>query len=135
MSRDGSYLRTHTLSASYGSRCVSRDSLSVPQDYGSSEPLSLQVKYMKLLSLNVCGLIGKLLIPEFVDLCREYDIFSMCEMKCDVVDMQNVETKMQAIGFDVIYKNISELGRFKSGGLIIAVENSVNLKRKGIRTN
>jgi ubiquinone biosynthesis protein COQ9 len=37
--------------------------------------------------LNVCGLKSKLLIPEFLDLIKLYDIIFFCETKLDSYDL------------------------------------------------
>lgn len=94
-----------------------------------------QLHNLAILSLNVCGIKGKLMSEEFRKLCRGYDILCMCETKCDDVDMVNVREEMLNIGFDIVYKNRSELSRFKSGGIIIAIQNNNGLKWKCIKNN
>lgn len=93
-------------------------------------PLTITV-----LSLNVCGIKGKLLSEEFCNLCKRYDILCMNETRCDDVEMVNVSEKMESIGFDVVYKNRSELSKFKSGGIIIAIKNDSGLKWKYVKNN
>ena len=41
---------------------------------------------LKFLSLNVCGLRSKLLIPEFFNYINQFDVISLSEMKLDDLD-------------------------------------------------
>ena len=86
----------------------------------------LNVFSVNLLTLNVCGLRSKLLLDEFIELLKKYDVICMCETRCDDVDMKNVKDKIENIGFNIVYKNRGALRRFKSGGLLIAVRNTFN---------
>lgn len=63
---------------------------------------------------------------DFITKCKEYDIICLCETRCDDTDMNNVKVDMETLGYDIVYKNKHILIRFKSGGLVIAV----NKKRK-----
>ena len=49
------------------------------------------------------------------------------------VDMGNVREKMDAMGFDIVYKNRYEMCRYKSGGLAIVAEKDVYFKWKEIK--
>ena len=70
------------------------------------QPSMLEVPAQKLrislLYFNVCGLKSKLFIDEFTDLIKCYDVICMCETKCDDVDMINVSTRMDEIGYDIV---------------------------------
>ena len=90
---------------------------------------------VNVLSLNVCGIKSKLLLGDFVELIKKYDIVTMCETRCDDVDMGKVKDKFKAIDFDVVYKNRSVLSRYKSGGLVTAIRNNTSLKWKLIRNS
>ncbi len=81
-----------------------------------------------MLSLNVCGLKSKLLLEDFIKLIKKYDIITMCETRCDDVDMGKVKDKFKDIGFDVVYKNRFALSRYKSGGLAIAIRDNISCK-------
>ena len=88
---------------------------------------------INVLSLNVCGLKSKLLLVDFIELITRYDVITMCETRCDDVDMEKVKETFKGIGFDVVYKNRFVLSRYKSGGLAIAVKDNVNFTWKLIR--
>jgi hypothetical protein len=59
--------------------------------------------------LNVCGLKSKLLIPEFLDLIKLYDIIFFCETKLDSYDLPE--------GYSFATKIRKKFAR-KSGGII-----------------
>ena len=84
-----------------------------------------QICAINILTVNVCGIKFKLLLKEFNELIMKYDIICMCEIKCDDVDMSNVREKMDAMGFDIVYKNIYAMCRYKSGGLEILIKRDV----------
>ena len=71
------------------------------------------VAKLSVLTLNVNCIKGKLAALEFGDLCRMYDIVCLSETKCDDVDMINVISSMENLGFDITYKNRHELSRYK----------------------
>ena len=52
--------------------------------------LQLEKSELKILSLNVCGLLSKLQIPEFSELLQSYDIIGIQESKTDDVDNVSV---------------------------------------------
>ena len=91
--------------------------------------------YIDLLSLNVCGLKSKLQVKEFVSMLKNYDVICMCETRCDDADMNNVRDKMEELGFNIVFKNRYALSRFKSGGLIIALNREVDFKWKPTKSN
>lgn len=49
---------------------------------------------LHLLTLNVCGLRSKLLLVEFIDFMKSYDVIYMCETRCDDVDMKMVKKNL-----------------------------------------
>ena len=79
-------------------------------------------KCFSLLTLNVCGLKGKLLSIEFIEECKKYDIICMSETRCDDVDMNDIEVNMNNLGYDVVFRNRHALSRYKSGEILIAVQ-------------
>ena len=78
-------------------------------------------KCFSLLSLNVCGLKGKLLSIEFIEEYKKYDIICMSENRCDDLDMNDVEVNMSNLFYDVVFRNRHALSRYKSGGTLITV--------------
>ena len=83
---------------------------------------------LKILSVNVCGIIKKLDIPAFGEECSQYDVICMCESKTDEACQDLVSEKFKALGFDVCFKNRRQMSRLKSGGILIAVKASLNFK-------
>lgn len=84
----------------------------------------LETRQLNILSLNVCGLKGKLSTPEFVDVCRKHDVLCFSEIHCDEVDMDLVKEIFDEMGFSVVYRVRSVLCSYKSGGIMIAVKKS-----------
>lgn len=79
------------------------------------------------------GVKGYLAPKEFGDLFGMYDVACISETKCDDVDMTNVASSMENLGFDNVSKNRYELCRYKSGGLMIAVRMDIRLSWKTIK--
>ena len=71
-------------------------------------------KLLRLLSINVCGLKSKLIIPEFQSLIQGYDIIGVQETKCDDYDSLVLSEYI----FHV--KNRKHFMKRKSGGIAIA---------------
>ena len=90
---------------------------------------------IKILSINVCGLKSKLLVKEFTDYISNYDVVCMCETRCDDADTNNIKEIMENHGFDIVYKNRSALSRYKSGGLLIALKNNLNVRWKEMKSD
>ena len=90
---------------------------------------------INILSINVCGLKSKLLVKEFTDFFVNYDVLCMCETRCDDADTNNIKEIMTKHGFDIVYKNRSALCRYKSGGLLIAVRNNLNIRWKEMKSD
>ena len=66
--------------------------------------------------LNVGGLRSKLLIPEFLDLIKLYDIIFFCETKLDSYDVFDLPE-----GYSFTTKNSKKIAR-KSGGIITYIK-------------
>jgi len=69
--------------------------------------------------LNVCGLKYKLLLPDFVDIIKQYDIVFLCETKLSDEDILHLPNE-----YTYLLKNRKKNVR-KSGGL-----NCYNLYKK-----
>ena len=69
---------------------------------------------LRLLSLNVCGLVSKLNCPDFLSLIREYDIIGLQETKTDDVD-----TYLEIPGYEIIFHNRKRVSRYRSGGIVL----------------
>lgn len=63
----------------------------------------------------------------------KYDILTLCETRCDDVDMEYVKASFRDIDFDLVYKNRSILNRYKSGGLAIAITNKKKITWKVVK--
>ena len=77
-------------------------------------------KSIKIGSLNVCGLINRLKIPEFVELINKYDIFVCSECKIDNLDVINVN------GYSFLSQPRKQQYFRKSGGVGFFIKNSIN---------
>ncbi len=73
---------------------------------------TISARPIKLLSINVCGLLSKLNTPDFINLVSSYDIISILETKCDDADVKNVNLDH----FEFIPLNRSKFVN-KSGGI------------------
>ncbi|CAC5414121.1 unnamed protein product [Mytilus coruscus] len=49
------------------------------------------ISSIKVLSLNVCGILAKLKAPELEELCSNYDIVCFCETKLDELDVVEID--------------------------------------------
>ena len=76
--------------------------------------------HLKLLSLNVCGLVTRSNYPEFIDLIRNYDILGIQESKTDDCDFVNIP------GYNVYFNNRENLSRRKSGGIVLLVRKELH---------
>ena len=70
-------------------------------------------KTLSFLTLNVCGLINKLLLPEFHSLISEYDLIGLQESKTDSLDTLNIP------GYKLFCKHRKDIAKKKSGGIIL----------------
>ena len=75
--------------------------------------------HIKLLSLNVCGLVSKLRCPEFRNLINAYDIIGIQESKTD--DTDDVEIP----SYTVFLHNRASISRFRSGGIGLIVKDEI----------
>ena len=76
-----------------------------------------EIKNLKILSLNVCGLVSKLKCPEFVSLINEYDLVGIQETKTDDVD-----SHIDIPGYDIYFHNRDNISRYRSGGIALIVK-------------
>ena len=77
------------------------------------------LKNIKLLSLNVCGLTSKQVYPEFKSLINDHDIIGFQESKMDSLDSLNIEN------YTLFFKHRKALSKRKSGGIALAVKDSI----------
>ena len=70
---------------------------------------------IKILSLNVCGLVSKLNNPDFIEFISLYDIICLTETKIDQYDTIDVE------GFTILPCVIRQNCKSKSGGICVLV--------------
>ena len=75
---------------------------------------------LKILCLNVCGLLTKSQYPEFLELIDEYDILCFVETKLDDYDCINLP------GFTMNMKNRFKYMKTKSGGITLAFKDHLN---------
>ena len=75
---------------------------------------------MKILSLNVCGLLNRLKVPEFVGFLSKHDFICLSETKLDDADVYNVLLP----GFTYIPCNRKKFSR-KSGGIGLFVRQEI----------
>ncbi len=73
---------------------------------------NITARPIELLSINVCGLMSKLNIPDFVNFISGYDIISILETKLDDADVHNVDID----NFKFVPLNRSKFVN-KSGGI------------------
>ncbi|CAG2253464.1 unnamed protein product [Mytilus edulis] len=74
---------------------------------------------LKVLSLNVCGLVSKSKIPDFVEFISSYDILCFTESKFDAYDDVHLS------GYELLPPIIREKCRHKSGGIAVFVKSSI----------
>ncbi|MEW8546328.1 MAG: reverse transcriptase family protein [Candidatus Thiodiazotropha sp.] len=79
-----------------------------------------EIKYLKILSLNVCGLVTKLKCPEFVSLIQEYDLIGIQETKTDDAD-----SYIDIPGYEIFFQNRENISRYRSGGIALIVKKSL----------
>jgi exonuclease III len=71
---------------------------------------------LKFLSLNVCGLKSKLILPEFCSYIEQFDIIGFQETKLDSLDTVSLNN------FDLHFKHRKQFSRRKSGGIAVAIK-------------
>jgi exonuclease III len=79
-------------------------------------------------SVNTCGLLSKLNLPEFTDFIKLYDIICINETKLDELDIINVNVE----GYDFLSLNRKKITR-KSGGIGVFVKSEYIEKKLVIK--
>ena len=74
---------------------------------------------LKLLSLNVCGLKSRCINPDFISYLQSFHIIGQQETKLSEIDQINLNL------FEVLTKNRKTKSRTPSGGIAIAVHESI----------
>ena len=88
---------------------------SQPKDHnGDSE--------LKILSLNVGGVVSRLHCPEFVTMIQNYDIIGLQETKTDITDNVYVPGYITHI----FHRKKNDLSRYRSGGLALLIKEELN---------
>ena len=87
------------------------------QDKHSTTILALNV-----MSINVCGLKSKLIVPEFCDFLKCHDVNILCETKCDDLDIGMLEDCLNRLGFVLFLKNRESCSKHRSGGVLVAIK-------------
>lgn len=87
-------------------------------DIKSAKSLTNELNF---LSLNVCGLKSKSIVPEFQSLISNFDIVGFQETR---LDRMNEEQFLP--DFHLYFKSRHKSSRFKSGGLGLAVRKSIS---------
>ena len=77
-------------------------------------------EFFKVVFINVCGLLSKFNVPDFIDFISEYDLICICESKFDDADVHNVDLD----GYQFIPHNRKKSLR-KAGGIGIFVKNEL----------
>ena len=75
---------------------------------------------MNILTLNVCGLASKLLLPEFNSLIQQYDVIGLQETKTDDTD-----SYLEIPGYKMFFHNRSCISRYRSGGIVLLVKHKL----------
>ena len=82
--------------------------------------MNVNKNVVKLLMINVCGLVKRIQYPEFMGLIEGYDILCFVETKTDDADEINLP------GFILHMKNRFTFKRVKSGGIILAYKTELS---------
>ena len=82
--------------------------------------MNVNKNVVKLLMINVCGLVKRIQYPEFMELIEGYDILCFVETKTDDADEINLP------GFILHMKNRFTFKRVKSGGIILAYKTELS---------
>ncbi|KAL7402199.1 hypothetical protein ABVT39_011223 [Epinephelus coioides] len=80
-----------------------------------------------IITLNVCGLRSKIEVPDFIEMCKKYEVVCFCETKTDNMDIPDLTEKFNHMGFQV-FKNRHNLTNWRSGGVMIAVKKAIGHK-------
>ena len=98
---------------------------SLPRAKTDSVVTEETARTLTVISLNVCGLKSKLLVPEFCTMLQNYDIAIFCETKCDNLDMPVLENSFSNLGFTIFVQNRESISRHRSGGVMIAIKSQL----------
>ena len=86
-------------------------------------------------SINVCGLKRKLIdIPEFKTTLNKYDISLLSETKIDDADIELIEESLHSLKLKAFFKNRKTLSAWKSGGLCIVYNESIEKHLKYVES-
>ena len=85
--------------------------------------------------INVCGLRGKLDIPEFRNTLEMYDINLISETKLDAADEDHIIEVITTMRLKAFFKHRTLVTPFKSGGLCIIYKQTIAKYIKHIITN
>jgi exonuclease III len=75
---------------------------------------------LKLLSLNVCGIVAKLNCPEFISYVSKFDIIGLQEIKTDDTDHICIP------GFIVHLFNRKKITNYRSGGIALLIRENLS---------
>ena len=92
-------------------------------EYGNGQQAVQQ--NLKIMCLNVCGLVSKLQNEIFIEECKRNDILCFCETKTDDTEVDMIKERFCTMGFETYIKNRQKLTMHKSGGMIMAVKSSI----------
>lgn len=74
---------------------------------------------LRILSLNVCGLLTKLHCPEFLSLINDYHLICLQESKLDDLDTISIP------GYRNFSENRTSVSRYRSGGITVLVKDEI----------
>ena len=117
-SNPGSTNQTTESTSNRGS--TTNHSESTPYQDGTSEQhVRTNKAYLSIQSINVCGLKGKLKIPEFRENLKLFDISLLCETKLDDADIELIQESISDLNLKAVFKNRKTVTAWRSGGLCI----------------
>ena len=97
-------------------------------DEASHEPLN-DKSFLKLATLNVCGLRSKIVCPEFIHFINQFDILGLQETKTDCLD------DIQLHDYILHFKHRKDIMRHKSGGIALAYRKCLDQYIKPIQSS
>ena len=95
---------------------VSNDAMILKKHTYSIPDNSLSVK---LVYINVCGLLSKLLYPDFEELCQAYDIICLAERKLGSLDSFDIQN------FSILQLINRKQAKIRSGGIAVLVKDTI----------
>ena len=81
---------------------------------------------LKIQSFNVCGLIGRLDVPEFRKTLTDFNLTLLCETHLDDADNDLVREKLECLNLNIMFKNRKSLSTRRSGGLCIIYSHDIS---------